>query len=67
MILFWERLDSLQGVGTESAAREVFADWRQAARRGKAHGSVEVILKQLEPKTEGRRHMSATNAPYVSI
>eukprot|EP00434_Breviolum_minutum_P028769 symbB.v1.2.025449.t1/scaffold2469.1/size78468/5 len=26
----------------------VFADWRQAARRGKAHGSVEVILKQWE-------------------
>lgn len=28
----------------------VLAEWRRAKRRGKAHGSVELILKQLRPK-----------------
>lgn len=37
---FLSKVDAMRGV--------VFADWRQAARRGKAHGSVEVILKQWE-------------------
>ena len=38
-------------LGKTNALRNVvLAEWRRAKRRGKAHGSVELILKQFRPE-----------------